>query len=151
MGDLRVTGQPVERVEEALTAEALVGVGKPQRRFGSRRNELLALRAEHRDQVARAGTLNLLPERRGCGAPTGRLRRPRQTSPTDGWRPTAARIRAYVGRAEGGVMDEPATAQALAGAVLRGLDCGAVTPEDAVELTGIDRARLQGLARRVEM
>jgi malate synthase len=60
MADLRVTGQPVERVEEALTAEALVGVGKPQRRCGSRRNALLALRAEHRDQVARTGTLNLL-------------------------------------------------------------------------------------------
>ncbi len=64
---------------------------------------------------------------------------------------TAARIRAYVGRVEGGVMDEPATVQALAGAVLRGLDCGALTPEEAGELTGIDRARLQGLARRVEM
>ncbi len=60
--DLRVTGEPVERVEEALTAEALIGVGKPQRRFGSRVNELLALRTEHRDEVARTGTLNLLPE-----------------------------------------------------------------------------------------
>jgi citrate lyase beta subunit len=61
---------------------------------------------------------------------------------------TAARIRAYLGRVEGGVMDEPATAQALAGAVLRGVDCGAVTPEEAGELTGVDRARLEGLARR---
>ncbi|SHN85959.1 Citrate lyase beta subunit [Geodermatophilus obscurus] len=61
---------------------------------------------------------------------------------------TAARIRAYLGRVEGGVMDEPATAQALAAAVLRGVDCGAVTLEEASELTGVDRARLQGLARR---
>ncbi|WP_448638541.1 DUF6986 family protein [Geodermatophilus sp. URMC 63] len=64
---------------------------------------------------------------------------------------TAARIRAYLGRVEGGVMDEPATAQALAGAVLRGVDCGAVTAEEAGELTGVDRARLDGLARRVEV
>ena len=61
---------------------------------------------------------------------------------------TAARTSAYLGRMEGGVMDEPATAQALAGAVLRGIDCGAVRPE-AAELTGVDRARLEGLARRV--
>ncbi|MGR6964022.1 DUF6986 family protein [Geodermatophilus sp. URMC 61] len=63
----------------------------------------------------------------------------------------AARIRAYLGRAQGGVMDEPATAQALAGAVLRGMDCGAVAPDEAAELTGVDRARLEGLARRVQL
>ena len=63
----------------------------------------------------------------------------------------AARIAAYLGRVEGGVMDEPATAQALAGAVLRGIDCGAVAPEEAAELTGVDRARLEGLARRVRV
>jgi citrate lyase beta subunit len=62
---------------------------------------------------------------------------------------TAARIRAYLGRVEGGVMDEPATAQALAGAVLRGIDCGAVTPQEATDGTGVDRAELEGLARRV--
>jgi hypothetical protein len=33
---------------------------------------------------------------------------------------TAARSRAYLGRVQSGVMDEPATAQALAGAVLSG-------------------------------
>jgi hypothetical protein len=63
----------------------------------------------------------------------------------------AARIAAYLGRVEGGVMDEPATAQALAGAVLRGIDCGAVAPDEAAELTGVDRARLEGLARRVQV
>ncbi|RFU20498.1 DUF6986 family protein [Geodermatophilus marinus] len=62
---------------------------------------------------------------------------------------TAARIRAYLGRVEGGVMDEPATAQALAGAILRGIDCGAVTPQEATDGTGVDRAELEGLARRV--
>jgi hypothetical protein len=45
-------------------------------------------------------------------------------------------------------MDEPATAQALAGAVLRGMDCGASTPEEVSDLTGVDRARLEVLARR---
>jgi citrate lyase beta subunit len=64
---------------------------------------------------------------------------------------TAARIRAYLGRVEGGVMDEPATAQALAAAVLRGVDCGAVTPEEAGELTGVDQAQLQGLVRRTQV
>lgn len=60
----------------------------------------------------------------------------------------ATRLRAYVGRVEGGVMDEPATAQALAGAVLRGVDCGAVSPEEVDTLTGIDRPALEVLARR---
>ena len=59
-----------------------------------------------------------------------------------------ARIRAYLDRQEGGVMDEPATAQALAGAILRGVDCGAVTPEEATGATGVDRAQLEVLARR---
>jgi hypothetical protein len=58
------------------------------------------------------------------------------------------RIRAYVDRVEGGVMDEPATAQALAGAVLRGVDCGAVSQEEAAAATGLDRSRLEILARR---
>ncbi|RBY76824.1 aldolase [Geodermatophilus sp. TF02-6] len=62
---------------------------------------------------------------------------------------TAERIRAYLGRRETDVMDEPATAQALAGAVLRGLDCGAVTAEEVVEATGADRGQLEVLARRV--
>jgi citrate lyase beta subunit len=61
---------------------------------------------------------------------------------------TAARIRAYLDRRETGVMDEPATALALAGAVLRGVDCGAVTPEEVVASTGVDRRQLEVLARR---
>jgi hypothetical protein len=42
----------------------------------------------------------------------------------------ATRLRAYADRADGGVLDEPATARALAGVVLRGLDCGAVDEEE---------------------
>jgi citrate lyase beta subunit len=38
----------------------------------------------------------------------------------------AARLAAYLDRVDGAVLDEPATARALAGVVLRGLDCGAL-------------------------
>ena len=61
---------------------------------------------------------------------------------------TAARIRAYVDKVEGGVMDEPATAQALATAVLRGVDCGAVDADEVSSRTGVGRAELTALARR---
>jgi citrate lyase beta subunit len=60
----------------------------------------------------------------------------------------AARIRSYLERVEGEVMDEPATAQALAGAILRGVDCGAVSAEEARAATGVDRGELEVLARR---
>ncbi|MDH6285708.1 citrate lyase beta subunit [Rhodococcus opacus] len=43
----------------------------------------------------------------------------------------ATRVQAYLDRQGGGVMDEPATAQALATVILRGLACGAFD-EDAV-------------------
>ncbi len=60
-----------------------------------------------------------------------------------------ARIRAYLDRQEGEVMDEPATALALAGAILRGVDCGALSPDEATATTGVDRAQLEVLARRI--
>jgi citrate lyase beta subunit len=40
----------------------------------------------------------------------------------------ADRLSAYLRRRSGGVLDEPATARALAGFLLRGLDCGALDP-----------------------
>ncbi len=61
---------------------------------------------------------------------------------------SAARLRAYVERVEGGVIDEPATAMALAGAIVRGLDCGAVDEAEVAELAGLDRGALELLARR---
>ncbi|MFV8131326.1 DUF6986 family protein [Streptomyces syringium] len=61
----------------------------------------------------------------------------------------AARLVAYVGRAGGEVMDEPATARALSGFLLRGLDCGALDTEEVARLTGLTRADLDGLAGRV--
>jgi citrate lyase beta subunit len=60
----------------------------------------------------------------------------------------AARLRAYVERTGGGVLDEPATAQALAGFVARGLDCGALTEAEVVERTGLDRAAIDRWTRR---
>ena len=58
------------------------------------------------------------------------------------------RLRAYVGRAAAGVLDEPATAQALAPTVLRGLDCGAFDQAEASRRSGLDRAALGRLVRR---
>ena len=60
----------------------------------------------------------------------------------------AERLRNYVGQVDAGVMDEPATARALADFVVRGLDCGAVDDGEVASLTGIDRARLDVLAKR---
>ena len=60
----------------------------------------------------------------------------------------AERLRNYVGQVDSGVMDEPATARALADFVVRGLDCGATDDVEVKELTGIDRSRLDVLARR---
>jgi citrate lyase beta subunit len=61
----------------------------------------------------------------------------------------AGRLAAYVERADAGVLDEPATARALAGVVLRGLDCGAVDAAEVAAATGLDRAILDTLAGRV--
>ena len=60
----------------------------------------------------------------------------------------AARLRGYVGREAGGVLEEPATARALAGFLGRGLDCGAITAEELTGLAGLDRAGLDALAGR---
>ena len=60
----------------------------------------------------------------------------------------AARLRAYAERSDSGVLDEPATAQALAGFVARGLDCGALGADEVLELTGLDRRAIDRYARR---
>ncbi|MFF2548499.1 DUF6986 family protein [Kitasatospora sp. NPDC058063] len=66
----------------------------------------------------------------------------------EGLAAAAARLAAYVAKAGGDVMDEPATARALSGYLLRGLDCGAVDLAEVAALTGLDRARLNALAGR---
>ena len=63
----------------------------------------------------------------------------------------ARRLRDYVGRVEGGVLDEPATAQALASFVLGGLDCGALDEAETVSSTGLGRSGLEALAQRREL
>ena len=60
----------------------------------------------------------------------------------------ASRLRAYLQRVEGGVLDEPATAQALAGFLARGLDCGALDDAEVEQRTGLRSAALDDLARR---
>ncbi|KQS72112.1 aldolase [Modestobacter sp. Leaf380] len=59
-----------------------------------------------------------------------------------------ARLAAYVSRVDGGVLDEPATARALATVVLRGLDCGALDVAEVEQATGLRRDDLDGLAGR---
>jgi citrate lyase beta subunit len=60
----------------------------------------------------------------------------------------AARLRGYVGREAAGVLEEPATARALAGFLSRGLDCGAITGEELSGQSGLDQAGLDALAGR---
>ncbi len=60
----------------------------------------------------------------------------------------ALRLKNYVGQVDSGVMDEPATARALADFIVRGLDCGAIDDDEVLETTGIDRPRINHLARR---
>ena len=66
----------------------------------------------------------------------------------DGLTSAAARLRAYVGQQDSQYLDEPATAVALAGFVLRGLECGAVSEAELAEDIGVERPRLSQLARR---
>jgi hypothetical protein len=63
--------------------------------------------------------------------------------------PTAAdRLRNYLGRVAGGVMDEPATAQAHASFVIRGLHCAALDDAEVARATDLDRSALDALVRR---
>jgi hypothetical protein len=59
----------------------------------------------------------------------------------------AGRLRDYVRRSDSAILDEPATARALADFLLRGLHCGAVTDAESRQATGLDRGTLTSLAR----
>ncbi|MFE0026482.1 DUF6986 family protein [Amycolatopsis sp. NPDC059021] len=63
----------------------------------------------------------------------------------EGFPSAVTRLRDYVDKIDSGVLDEPATAQALASYLLRGLDCGALAPSELP----FDRATLDRHARRV--
>jgi malate synthase len=62
MSDVVVDGPEVERGAEVLTGEALAFLGELQRRFGPRRDELLAARRRRREEVSRTGRLDFLTE-----------------------------------------------------------------------------------------
>ncbi|MEU0052796.1 aldolase [Streptomyces sp. NPDC006309] len=64
----------------------------------------------------------------------------------EGFEQAAARLTRYAHRAGGDVMDEPATAKALSGYLLRGLDCGALDIAEVARLTGLTRADLESFA-----
>lgn len=66
----------------------------------------------------------------------------RETFPT-----AAARLRAYRERADSGFLDEPATARAMAGFLLRGLRCGALDTAELESATGCPTDTLVALTR----
>ena len=66
----------------------------------------------------------------------------------EGFPTAAARLRAFVHGGDSGYLDEPATAVALAGFVLRALECGALGEAEVEEHIDIDRGLLASLARR---
>ena len=69
----------------------------------------------------------------------------------DGFDAAAARLARYLGgpagRTGGGVLDEPATARALAAFLHRGLACGAVTGADLARYDGLNDSGVEALAR----
>jgi citrate lyase beta subunit len=64
----------------------------------------------------------------------------------EGFEQAAGRLAAYANRLGGDIADEPATAKALAGYLLRGIDCGALDTAEVARLTGLTRADLDGFA-----
>ena len=68
----------------------------------------------------------------------------------EGFDPAATRLSAYLGHGDSGYLDEPATAAALAGFILRGLECGAIDPAEIDKHLGVDTSALAKLARRRE-
>jgi citrate lyase beta subunit len=68
----------------------------------------------------------------------------------DGFDAAAARLARYLAGPAGtggGVLDEPATARALASFLRRGLACGAVTGADLARYDGLNEAGVEALAR----
>jgi len=64
----------------------------------------------------------------------------------EGFDPAAVRLRAYLANTPGAVLDEPATARALAWFVLRGVQCGAIGADEIRSSIDIDVAGLTALA-----
>lgn len=64
----------------------------------------------------------------------------------EGFSEAASRLRAYLAQEEGAVMDEPATARALAWFVLRSVQCGAIGADEVRADIGIEVDALTALA-----
>jgi citrate lyase beta subunit len=64
----------------------------------------------------------------------------------EGFEQAADRLTRYAHRSGGAVLDEPATARALSGHLLRGLDCGALDTAEVARRTGLTRADLESFA-----
>ncbi|WP_216208907.1 malate synthase A [Amycolatopsis aidingensis] len=64
MSEVQVLGGSVERGDEILTPEALQFLGDLHDRFAGRRDELLQARSLRREEAARTGRLDFLPETR---------------------------------------------------------------------------------------
>jgi citrate lyase beta subunit len=58
------------------------------------------------------------------------------------------RLRAYLERAESGVLDEPATVQGMAALLVRGLQCGALDEAEVLDRAGVGIGELDGFYRR---
>ncbi len=65
----------------------------------------------------------------------------------EGFDAAALRLRNYLQQTGSSVLDEPATARALADFVVRAMDCGAVSPAEVEAAAGVDAVTLTGLAR----
>jgi hypothetical protein len=63
----------------------------------------------------------------------------------NGFSAAASRLRDYRSRLSGGVLDEPATARALAGYLARGIDCGAIDAAEVQQATGLGRVELAAI------
>ncbi len=68
-----------------------------------------------------------------------------------GFDSAAGRLRRYVEQVGSQVLDEPATARALADYLLRGLDCGALSEAEVAAASGVSRGTLAALARRADL
>jgi len=66
----------------------------------------------------------------------------------NGYTEAGRRLRDYLGRQSSGIIDEPATARALAGFLLRGHECGAISSGDLRAATGLDLANIRKHAGR---
>jgi citrate lyase beta subunit len=66
----------------------------------------------------------------------------------DGSAAAVVRLRAYLSRQSSGVLDEPATARALAGYLMRGVDAGALDRDEIAAQVGVGADELLKLAGR---